>query len=152
MPYEPAEIVSRYAAAAPAHPNGKALAPDAARAWASVQRGTGRLGASPVRDSARREWLLEAWRDPARGRFVVLRPAHGDLEPFRASADGHRPDTHLAVAPAEWELLALLAAGHDGDGGRADEELATAAARLVDRMVRDAHHHQLLGAAEDEEA
>jgi mannose/cellobiose epimerase-like protein (N-acyl-D-glucosamine 2-epimerase family) len=48
-------------------------------------------------------------------------------------------------------VLALLAAGHDGDAGRPDEELATAAMRLVDRMVRDAHHRQLLGASEDED-
>lgn len=151
MPYAPAEIVERYAVGASTHPNGKALAPDAASAVAALREGSGRLGRARVRDSARREWILEAWREPERGRWAVLRPAHGDLEPFRVSADGHRPDAWLGVGESEWQVLALLAAGHDGDDGREDEELATAAARAVDRMVRDAHHHQLLGASEDDD-
>jgi hypothetical protein len=151
MPYDPAEIVARYAEGAASYPNGKALPPDAVDALAATREGDGSLGTARVRDSARREWILEPRRDAERGRTAVLRPAHGDLEPFRVSADGHRPDVYLAVAETEWQVLALLAAGHDGDAGRPDEELATAAMRLVDRMVRDAHHRQLLGASEDED-
>jgi hypothetical protein len=151
MPYDAAEIVARYAAGAATHPSGKPLAPDAPRGLAAVREGAGRLGRARVPDSARREWIVEPWRDPVRGRFAVLRPAHGDLEPFRASADGHRPDAWLGIGESEWQALALLAAGHDGDGGRADEELATAAARLVDRMVREAQHRQLLGVDDDED-
>lgn len=152
MPYAPAEILERYAAGAAAYPSGKPLAPDAADAWSAVTRaGAGTLGAARVRDSARREWLVEARRDRARGRLLVLRPSQGDNEPFRASADGHRPDAYLPISGEEWTLLALLAAGRPGDEGREDEELATAAFRLVDRMVRDAQHQQLMGASEDED-
>lgn len=151
MPYTPAEILERYAAGAAAYPGGKPLAPDAADAWSAVTRGgAGRLGAARVRDSARREWLVEAHRDRARGRLLVLRPVQGDNEPFRASADGQRPDAYLPITGEEWTLLALLAAGRSGDAGREDEELATAAFRLVDRMVRDAQHHQLMGASEED--
>lgn len=152
MPYSPAEILERHAAGAAAYPNRKPLAPDAAQAWAAVTGGgTGLLGAARLRDSARREWLVEAHRDRARGRLLVLRPAHGDNEPFRASADGHRPEAYLQIAGEEWTLLALLAAGRSGDAGREDEELAAAAFRLVDRMVRDAQHRLLMGEAEDED-
>lgn len=152
MPYEPAEIVKRYAAGEAAHPNGKALAPDARATWDALQRpDAGLLGSARTRDSARREWLVEAHRERGRGRFVVLRPTHGDLEPFRASADGYRSDTHLAISGEDWALLALLAQGHGGDAGRPDEELAEAAFRVADRMVRDAQHRLLMGEAEDEE-
>lgn len=152
MPYTPAEILERHAAGAPAYPSGKPLAPDAAAAWAAVTGGaSGRLGAATVRDSARRQWLLEAHRDRGRGRMLVLRPAHGDNEPFRASADGYRPEAFLQIAGEEWTLLALLAAGHDGDAGREDEELAAAAFRVVDRLVRDAQHRLLMGESEDED-
>jgi hypothetical protein len=94
---------------------------------------------------------VEARRDEGRGRTLVLRPVHGDNEPFRASADRHRPDAFLPISETEWTLFALLAQGHDGDAGRADEELATAAARLADRLVREAQHRLLMGASEDEE-
>ncbi|ACG71719.1 conserved hypothetical protein [Anaeromyxobacter sp. K] len=152
MPTPAAEIVTRYAAGAATHPNGKPLAPDAAAAWAALARpDAGRLGAARVRDSARREWLLEAHRELERGRFVVLRPAHGDLEPFRASADGYRPEAYLPISEQDWLLLALLAAGRDGDAGRDDPELAGAAFPLVDRMVREAQHRQLMGEASDED-
>lgn len=149
MPYEPSEIADRYAKGATSHPNGKPLAADAAQAWEAVRRG-GEIGSARVRDSARRQWLVAPRRD-RRGRFVVLTPMHADLEPFRASADRYRPDTHLAIAEADWALLALLAAGCDGDDGRDDEEVRTAAFRLVDRLVVDAQHRQLIGAAEDED-
>lgn len=152
MPYSPAEILERHAAGAAAYPNGRPLAPDAAQAWSAVTGGgSGLLGSAQVRDSARREWLVEAHRDRARGRLLVIRPAHGDNEPFRASADGHRPEAYLPIAGEEWMLLALLAAGHTGDAGREDEELAAAAFPVVDRMVREAHHRLLMGEAEDED-
>ncbi len=152
MPYSPAEILERHAAGAAAYPNGKPLAPDAASAWSTVTvEGRGLLGSARVRDSARREWLVEAHRDRARGRLLVLRPAHGDNEPFRASADGYRPEAFLPIAGEEWTLLALLAAGRAGDAGREDEELASAAFPLVDRMVREAQHRLLMGESEDED-
>ena len=109
------------------------------------------LGTARIRDSARREWLVEPRRDDERGRYVVVSPAHGDLEPFRASADGYRPDTHLPVTPDEWTVLARLAACRDGEGDRDADALRVAAFRLLDRMVRDAQHRLLLGAAEDED-
>jgi hypothetical protein len=149
MPYDPSEIVERYTEGAASHRNGKPLAADAAEARETIRRG-GKIGSARVRDSARRQWVVAPQRDH-RGRFVVVAPLHADLEPFRASADGYRPDTHLAITDAEWTLLALLAAGHDGDDGRDDEEVRTAAFRLVDRMVVDAQHAQLIGAADDEE-
>lgn len=117
----------------------------------AVARGEGRLGAAEVRDSARRRWTVEARRDPARGRTLVLSPVRGDLEPFRCSADGHRPDTHLQVSATDWTLLALLVLGHDGGEGRADEALRQEAFRTVDRLVRDAQHRLLMGASEDDE-
>lgn len=152
MPYSPAEILERHAAGATAYPNGKPLAADAATAWSAVTGGGGGLlGSARVRDSARREWLVEAHRDRARGRLLVLRPARGDNEPFRASADGYRPEAFLPIAGEEWTLVALLAVGCSGDAGREDEELADAAFRLVDRMVRDAQHRLLMGESEDED-
>ncbi len=152
MPYDPDDLVARYAAGAHDHPNGKPLAADATRAWGRVVgAGAGRLGAARVRDSARREWLVEARRDASRGRYLVLSPAHGDVEPFRASPDGYRPEVYLRISGAEWNVLALLAADRAGDAGRDDEELRDAAFRLVDRMVRDAQHRLLLGAADDED-
>jgi len=54
------------------------------------------------------------------------------------------------VVGSEWTLLAILAAGQPGDAGREDEELRTAGFRLVDRMVGDARHQSLIGAAEDD--
>jgi hypothetical protein len=123
-----------------------------AEAWRGVTTGTGRLGAARVRDSARRRWTVVAHREPGRGRFLVVSPVHGDNEPFRATADGYRTDTHLRISADEWALLALLVFGHDGgDEGTADEELRAEAFRLVDRMVVDAQHQLLMGAAEDED-
>ena len=151
MPYTPAEILERHAAGAAAYPNGRALAADAAAAWVAATGGSGSLGSARVRDSARREWLVEAHRDRGRGRMLVLRPVHGDNEPFRASADGYRPEAFLPITGEEWTLVALLAAGHAGDEGRPDEELATAVFRLVDRMVREAQHRLLMGESEDED-
>lgn len=126
-------LVAAYAAGAP-------------EVLGALERGEGRLGAARVRDSARRLWIVEARRDPGRGRTLVVSPAHGDLEPFRCSADGHRPDTHLAVSATDWTLLALLAAGRDGDDGREDEALRSEAFRTLDRLVREAQHRSLLGA------
>jgi len=151
MPYAPADIVEAYAAGAAAYANGKPLAPDAAAAWQAVRSAAGLLGSARVRDSARREWIVEARREPASGRILVFKPAHGDLEPFRASADGHRPDTHLAIGTGEWTVLALLATGRAGDAGRDDAELRATAFPLVDRMVREAQHRSLMGTAEDED-
>jgi hypothetical protein len=104
-----------------------------------------------VRDSARRAWRVEARRDARRGRFLVLRPAHGDNEPFRAAADGFRPDAYLPIAPEDWDLLARLAARADGAGTPEDEALRHEALRRVDRMVVEAQHRGLMGAAEDED-
>jgi hypothetical protein len=152
--HDPDAILAAYASGARHHPGGSLLAPDAAEAWRAVQGVVGetaRLGAARVRDSARREWIVEARRDPARGRVLVFSPAHGDLEPFRASADGYRPDTHLPVTGVEWSIFGLLAAGREADAGRDDDELRNAAFRLFDRIVREAQHRQLLGAADDED-
>jgi hypothetical protein len=152
MPYEPSEIVARYASGATSYANGQPLAPDAGEAWNAVDRAaTAQLGSVLVRDSARREWLIEPRRDGTRGRFLVISPVHADHEPFRASADGYRIDTYLPVTGPDWTLLAILAAGRQGDAGREDEELRTAAFRLVDRMVRHAQHQSLMGAADDED-
>jgi hypothetical protein len=152
VPSEPAVILEAYASGAARHASGAPLAADAADAWRAVQGGrreAARLGSARLRDSARREWIVEPRSHPARGRILVFSPAHGDLEPFRASADGYGPETHLAITGVEWSIFGLLAAGHEGDAGRDDEELRTAAFRLLDRLVRDAQHQQLLGAAED---
>lgn len=142
-------ILDRYQAAAA---SGAAEAPGQDGAvWRGVTNAKGRVGAASVRDSARRTWLVEPRRDDRRGRFVVVRPVRGDNEPFRASADGFRPEAYLPISAADWTLLALLASGHDGDDGRADEELRHAAFGLVDRMVVEAQHRQLMGASEDED-
>jgi hypothetical protein len=152
MPHEPSEIVARYASGATSYANGRPLAPDAGEAWDAVRRAASApLGSAVVRDSARREWRVSPRRDGTRGRFLVVSPVSADQEPFRASADGYRADTYLQVSDADWTLLALLAVGRQGDAGREDEELRTAAFRLVDRMVRDAQHRALMGAAEDED-
>ena len=152
MPYAPKEIAEAYASGVVRYPNGHPLAPDAAAAWQSVSRGGARsLGSARVRDSARREWVVEPRRDPSGRRILVVSPAHGDLEPFRASPDGHHPETHLAIHGDDWTLLALLATGRAGDDGREDDELRTAAFRLVDGMVREAQHRLLMGAADEED-
>ncbi|HET7753709.1 MAG TPA: hypothetical protein VFK85_07345 [Anaeromyxobacteraceae bacterium] len=145
------DLLQRYAAAATSAVHQGKLPADAAQAWEGVANGMGRLGAARVRDSARRRWLVEVHRDRGRGRILVVSPIQGDNEPFRASADGHRPDTHLRITPDEWTLLALLAYGHDGDEGREDEDLRNEAFRLLDRLVVEAQHHALMGAAEDED-
>jgi hypothetical protein len=128
----------------------EAHAAGATAAWQTVERSSGRLGSAQVRDSARRRWMVEARRDPARGRTLVISPVQGDNEPFRCSADGHRPDTHLPVSATDWTLLALLVAGHDGGEGLLDEPLRHEAFRTVDRLVIEAQHRLLMGAAEDE--
>jgi hypothetical protein len=101
-----------------------------------------------VRDSARRSWRVEARRDARRGRFLVLRPAHGDNEPFRAAADGWRPDAYLSITAEDWDLLARLAAR---GGEPEDTALRDEAFRRVDRMVVEAQHRGLMGAAQDED-
>jgi hypothetical protein len=152
MPYDPPQILERYASGDASYPNGQPLAPGAAQAWAAVSgSGAGVLGAARVADSARRVWRVEPRRDPGRGRIVVVSPVHGDNEPFRASADGYRRDTHLPIEAAEWTLLALLASGQEDGDGLADAELRDAAFRVVDRMVRAAQHQSLMGAADDDE-
>ncbi len=151
MPLDVETILRAYSSGAASHPNGKPLPPDAAEAWQAVSGTAARLGSARLRDSARREWVVEPRRDPSRGRTLVFSPAHGDLEPFRASADGHAPDTHLPVTGVEWSIFGLLAAGHERDEGREDEELRTAAFRLLDRMVREAQHRQLLGLVDEDD-
>jgi hypothetical protein len=151
MPLRPEQIVTAHAAGAAVYPNGRPLAPDAAAAWtASAQPAAGRLGAATVADSARRAWRVEAYRD-ARGRSLSVSPVRGDNEPFRASADGHRPGSWLPISETDWTLLALLCAGRDGDAGREDDELRASAFRIVDRLVREAQHRQLMGAADDDD-
>jgi hypothetical protein len=103
----------------------------------------GALGAVEVPDSARRAWRVEVHRD-ARGRWLLVSPVRGDNEPFRASADGHRPGSWLPTDADEWELLARLCAGPD------DERLRHEAFRVVDRLVRAAQHALLMGASEDD--
>jgi regulator of cell morphogenesis and NO signaling len=85
-----------------------------------------------LHDSARRTWRVEVRRDPTRGRTVVVSPAHGDLESFRASADGYRPDTHLPVTADDWDLLSRAADAAD-DTSREAEALRAEAFRLLDR-------------------
>jgi hypothetical protein len=151
MPLSPEQIVTAHAAGATVYPNGRPLAPDAGAAWtASTNLAAGRLGAATVADSARRAWRVEAHRD-ARGRSLIVSPVRGDNEPFRASADGHRPGSWLAISATDWALLAVLCAGREGDAGREDEELRAAAFPVVDRLVREAQHQQLMGAAEDDD-
>lgn len=104
-----------------------------------------------VRDSAQRAWRVEARRDARRGRFLVLRPAHGDLEPFRAAADGWRPDAYLPIPAEDWDLLARLAAGEGGGPAPENAGLRHEAFRRVDRMVVEAQHRGLMGAADDED-
>jgi hypothetical protein len=146
------DLVQRYAAAAASgSTEGSAVPADAASAWEAITNGVGRLGAARVRDSARRRWMVEAHRDPHRGRILVVSPVRGDNEPFRASADGYRAETYLPISPSEWSLLALLASGHDGDDGREDESLRNEAFRLIDRLVVEAQHLALMGAAEDDD-
>jgi hypothetical protein len=101
-------------------------------------------GIAEVRDSARRAWRVEAHRD-ARGRWLLVSPVRGDNEPFRASADGHRPDSWLAIAAEDWEVLARLCAAPQ------DERLRREAFRVVDRLVRAAQHALLMGASDDDE-
>lgn len=150
MPVLPDQIIAACATGAATYPNGRPLAADAAHAWARLSTRSGRLGAAIVRDSARRAWRVEAHHDE-RGRWLVASPVNGDNEPFRASADGHRPASWLAITDGDWTLLALLCAGHEGDEGRADGELRAAAFRVLDRLVRDAHHALLMGASEDDD-
>jgi hypothetical protein len=151
MPYQPQEIVARYAAGALTHPDGRPLAPDARAAWSAVTGGrSGALGSARVRDSAQRRWSVSARRDPGPGRHLVVSPVQGDNEPFRAAADRCRPGTDLPISGDEWTLLALLAVDRADDEGRDDAVLREAAFRLVDRMVRAAQHLLLMGAADDD--
>jgi hypothetical protein len=102
-------------------------------------------GSTRLRDSARREWLIEARRDPLRGRILVVSPVHGDLEPFRASADHFAPDRYLQIDDEQWTLFAELAERPD------DERLRSAGFQAFDAIVRAAQHQSLLGAAEDDD-
>jgi hypothetical protein len=102
-------------------------------------------GIARLRDSARREWLVEPRRDPERGRILVVSPAHGDLEPFRASADHFAPDRYLQIDDEQWSVFARLVERPD------DPQLQAAAFRAFDGMVRAAQHQSLLGAAEDDD-
>jgi hypothetical protein len=101
--------------------------------------------AARLRDSARREWLIDARRDPERGRILVVSPAHGDLEPFRASADHFAPDRYLQIDDEQWTVFERFVERSD------DEQLRSAAFRRFDAMVRAAQHQSLLGAAEDDD-
>jgi hypothetical protein len=146
------DVAAAYRTGAERYPDGRPLAANAAALWrAASDPAVREVGSVRARDSARREWMVDVRRDPARGRYLQLRPMGGDLERFRASADGHRPDEWLAISAAEWTVLALFAAGtHGGEGHVEDRELAFAVPRLVDRMVRDAQHRGLVF-DEDEE-
>jgi len=143
MPPSLEEIVAAYEAGAASHPGGKALPPGARARWDVAHApGDRQIGTVLLRDSARRQWAVDVRRD-ARGRYLQLRPIGIDLERFRASADGHRPDEWLPVAPLEWTAFALLAAGEHGPEGHDDEELALQVRRLLDRLVREAQHRGL---------
>ena len=105
----------------------------------------GGRGSARLRDSARREWVIEARSDPARGRLLVVSPFHGDLEPFRASADHFAPDRYLQIDDEKWTLFARLVERPE------DQQPRSTAARAFDAMVRAAQHQPLLGAAEDDD-
>jgi hypothetical protein len=145
MPVSLDEIAAAYRAGAERYPDGRPLAPDAAGLWSAASDPARReVGSVRTRDSAGREWIVDVRREPGRGRYLQFRPVGSDLERFRASADGHRPDEWLAIAPAEWVAFALFASGpHGGEGQSGDRELAFAVPKLVDRMVRDAQHRGL---------
>ncbi|MFO0581661.1 MAG: hypothetical protein U0229_05280 [Anaeromyxobacter sp.] len=111
---------------------------------AAVASPSGALGTVDLEDSARRQWAVDVRRDP-RGRYLQFRPIGVDLERFRASADGHRPDEWLGITPLEWTAFALVAGGPRGAEAAGDEaELAQHVRRLLDRMVRDAQHRGLV--------
>ncbi|MFT3914888.1 MAG: hypothetical protein QM704_12475 [Anaeromyxobacteraceae bacterium] len=119
-------------------------------ARAALGAASGPLGTVELQDSARRHWAVDVRRDP-RGRYLQLRPVGVDLERFRASADGHRRDEWLGIAPLEWTAFALLAGGPRAPEPAGDDaELAQHVRRLLDRMVRDAQHRGLVF-DEDEE-
>ncbi len=102
-------------------------------------------GPAELQDSARRAWRIELREEGAKGRFAVFSPVHGDLEPFRASADGYRPDAYLPIDEQGWNLLASFLARPDDHAARAD------ARRVFDRLVRAAQHASLLGAVDEDE-
>lgn len=142
MPLSPQEIVASYQTGAAQYANGKPLAPGAGALWAGAA-GNGQIGTVTLRDSARRQWSVDVRRDE-RGRYLQLRPMGIDIERFRASADGYRPDEWLPIADVEWAILALFAGGaHGPEGHVEDEELAVQARRILDRMVREAQHRGL---------
>lgn len=119
-------------------------------ASAALAAASGAIGTVDLQDSARRQWAVDVRRDP-RGRYLQLRPIGADLERFRASADGHRPDEWLGITPVEWTAFALVAGGPRGTEAAGDHaELAQHVRRLVDRMVKDAQHRGLVF-DEDEE-
>ncbi|HEY6099479.1 MAG TPA: hypothetical protein VIW03_08620 [Anaeromyxobacter sp.] len=146
MPLSLDEIAAAYRAGAERYPDGRPLARDAAALWrAASDPAVREVGSVRTRDSARREWTVDVRREPGRGRYLQFRPRGSDLERFRASADGHRPDEWLAIPPAEWTAFALFAAGaHGGEGQAEDRELDLAIPKLADRMVRDAQHRGLV--------
>jgi hypothetical protein len=144
MPLSLDEILAAYAEGAAEHRSRKALAAEPARLWQAVHDPRPKqIGSVQMRDSARRQWAVDVRRDH-RGRYLQVRPIGVDIERFRASADGWRPDEWLPIPAQEWTAFALFAAGaHDGSGHREDGELALAVPRLLDRMVREAQHRGL---------
>lgn len=144
MPLSLDEILAAYAEGAAEHRSRKALAPEPGRLWQAAHDLTRQqVGSVEIRDSARRQWAVDVRRDH-RGRYLQLRPMGVDIERFRASADGWRPEEWLPISAPEWTAFALFAAGaHDGQGHREDGELALAIPRLLDRMVREAQHRGL---------
>lgn len=98
-----------------------------------------------LQDSARRAWRVELRQDPTKGRFAIFSPVHGDLEPFRASVNGYRPDAYLPMDEEAWKIFEAFLDRPEDDTARAD------ARRVFDRLVRAAQHASLLGAVDDDE-
>ena len=106
-----------------------------------------RTDAPPVeiRDSAHRAWRVELRQESGKGRFAIFSPVHGDLEPFRASADGYRPDAYQPMDEEAWKLFASFVARPEDDDARGDAQ------RVFDRLVRAAQHASLLGAVDEDD-
>ena len=150
MPLPLEEIVADYAAGAASHRDGTKLLASSSAIWARVQSPTSaQVGIVSLRDSARRQWAVDVRRD-GRGRYLQFRPIGIDLERFRASADGHLPSEWLPIDDLGGSAFAIFSAAGGGEDGP-DGELAFHVRRLLDRMVREAHHGGLVFDEDEDE-